>query len=201
VDVARRAQLVQCAVDAIAEVGYQKASLAEIARRAGITKGAIFYHFANREELFEAVFAHVLSTGSEFILTRVRAATTPREQLRAYVSAFAESIEVDPKAVQALFAIGQQHADEEGRSQFARNPELQEAALATLVDILRRGQEAGEFGEFNVRSMAMMMRATLEAMPTYAAVYPGLDLAAYSHDVIAFVERACGVAPARRRRS
>ena len=61
VDVARRAQLVECAIDAIADVGYRKASLAEIARRAGITKGAIFYHFANREELIEAVFAHVMT--------------------------------------------------------------------------------------------------------------------------------------------
>jgi AcrR family transcriptional regulator len=200
VDVARRAQLVRCAIDAIAEVGYQRASLAEIAKRAGITKGAIFYHFANREELIEAVFAQVITAGSNYLLPRIQAATTPLAQLRAYVSGFVEALDVDPKAIQVLYTIGQQHTDEQGRPRFLHDPALQQAALAPFEDILRRGQQAGEFGEFPVRSMAMMMRATLEAIPTFVIAYPGLDLAGYGRDLIAFFERACGVKPPRRRR-
>jgi AcrR family transcriptional regulator len=191
VDIARRAQLVRCAIDAIAEVGYQRASLAEIARRAGITKGAIFYHFANRDELIEAVFAEVITAGRDFMLPRIQTAETPREQLRAYVSAFVEALDVDPKAIQVLYTIGQQYIDEEGRSKFLYDPALQEAALAPLQDILRRGQEAGQFGEFSVRSMAMMMRATLEAIPTFVTAYPDLDLTTYGQDLITFFERAC----------
>jgi AcrR family transcriptional regulator len=199
VDVARRAQLVRCAIDAIAEVGYQRASLAEIARRAGITKGAIFYHFANREELIEAVFTEVLAAGTNFLLPRIQAAATPREQLRAYVSGFVDALGVDPKAIQVVYTIGQHFTDEQGRPRFLHDQALQEAALVTLVDILRRGQETGEFGEFDVRSMAMMMRATIEAIPTYVIAYPGLDLPGYGQDLITFFERACGVRPRRRR--
>jgi AcrR family transcriptional regulator len=193
VDVARRAQLIQCTIDAIAELGYQRASLAEIAKRAGITKGAIFYHFANREELIEAVFNHVITSGAEFLLPRVQAEPTPRGQLRAYVTAFVEALSVDPKAIRALYTIGQHHTDDEGRLRFLHDPALQEAAVAAFEDILRRGQESGEFGDFPIRSMALMMRATLEAIPTYASAYPDLDLTAYGQDLITLFERACDV--------
>lgn len=193
VDQARREQLVRCAIDAIAELGYHRASLAEIAKRAGITKGAIFYHFANRDELIRAVFTQVITAGSEYILPRVRAAETPRAELRAYVSAFVEALTVDPKAIQVLYSIGQNFTDEAGRSPCLHDPALQEAAIAPLADILRRGQEAGEFGEFTVRSMALMIRATLEAIPTFMTAYPDLDLAAYGQDLITLFERACAV--------
>ena len=44
-DLARRAQIAQCAAEAIAEVGYADASMAEIARRAGVAKSVVSYHF------------------------------------------------------------------------------------------------------------------------------------------------------------
>ena len=39
------------------EYGYQDASMRKIAVRAGITPGAIYKHFANKEELFGEIFA------------------------------------------------------------------------------------------------------------------------------------------------
>ncbi|MFL6144975.1 MAG: TetR/AcrR family transcriptional regulator [Labedaea sp.] len=181
----------RCAIDAIDAVGYHRASLAEIAKRAGITKGAIFYHFANRDELIEAVFTEVVTAGANFMLPRIQAAGTPREQLRAYVTAFVEALGVDPKAIRVLYLLGQHHTDDQGHPRFAHDAALQEAALAVYEDILRRGQECGDFGQFNIRSMAMMMRATLEAIPVYLIAYDTLDLHAYRDDLITFFERAC----------
>jgi AcrR family transcriptional regulator len=193
VDLARRAQLIECAIDAIADVGYQKASLAEIARRAGITKGAIFYHFTNRDELIEAVFGHVLTAGTDLIMSRVRAAETPRAQLRAYVGAFVESLHVNPRAIQVMFAIGQHLTDELGRPRMTHDTALQEAAVGPIEDILRRGREAGEFGEFPLRATALVIRSTLEAMPSHAIGYPDLDLDAYGRDLVTLFERMLGV--------
>lgn len=195
VDVARRAQLVRCTIDAIHELGYQRASLAEIAKRAGISKGAIFYHFANRDELIDAVFAEVVTAGGNYVLPRVRAATSPLGELRAYVTAFVEALDVDPKAIQVLYTLAQHLTDDQGRPRYLHNRALQEAAVAPLEDILRRGQTAGEFARFPVRSMALMIRATLEALPTYRTAYPDLDLPAYGRDLLTQFERACGVRP------
>jgi AcrR family transcriptional regulator len=50
-----RARLVDAAAAVIGEKGWDRTSLDEVAKRAGMTRGAIYGNFANREELFLAV--------------------------------------------------------------------------------------------------------------------------------------------------
>jgi AcrR family transcriptional regulator len=52
-----RAALIEAAAQVIAEKGYHHASLEEIAARAGMTRGAIYGNFKDREALFLAVVA------------------------------------------------------------------------------------------------------------------------------------------------
>ena len=53
--------LIDAAMDLFASYGYRGTSLARIARAAGVTKGALYWHFADKEEFFIAVVAKVLS--------------------------------------------------------------------------------------------------------------------------------------------
>jgi TetR/AcrR family transcriptional regulator, acrAB operon repressor len=51
-----RRDLMDIAIDCFARYGYQATSIDRIAKAAGLTKGAIYYHFKDKEELlFEAV--------------------------------------------------------------------------------------------------------------------------------------------------
>jgi AcrR family transcriptional regulator len=54
-----RARLLEAAMRLFAEVGYHAASNAAIADAARLTRGAMLYHFAGREELVEAAIAHI----------------------------------------------------------------------------------------------------------------------------------------------
>ena len=47
-------------MDLFASYGYRGTSLARIARAAGVTKGALYWHFADKEEFFLAVVRKVL---------------------------------------------------------------------------------------------------------------------------------------------
>jgi TetR/AcrR family acrAB operon transcriptional repressor len=47
-------------MDLFASYGYRGTSLARIARAAGVTKGALYWHFADKEEFFIAVVSKVL---------------------------------------------------------------------------------------------------------------------------------------------
>lgn len=180
----------QCTIESIDELGYARASLAEIARRAGITKGAIFYHFANRDELIEAVLAEVLQRGANHILPIVRAAQGPAEELRAYIRGFMEAMRVDPKVIRVLITIGPHLTDAEGKPKVTRDVAMQEAALAPIEDILLRGQQCGYFGQFTVRTMALTIRAALETLPERLTTWPGLDLDGYAEDLVALFDRA-----------
>lgn len=54
-----RARILDAAMRLFAEVGYHAATNALIADAAGLTRGAMLYHFATREELVEAAVGHI----------------------------------------------------------------------------------------------------------------------------------------------
>ena len=54
-----RARILDCALSLFAEIGYVAATNADIAERAGLTRGAMLYHFPTREGLTRAVADHI----------------------------------------------------------------------------------------------------------------------------------------------
>ena len=54
-----RARILDAAMRLFAEIGYHAATNAMIADAANLTRGAMLYHFASREELVEAAIAHI----------------------------------------------------------------------------------------------------------------------------------------------
>ncbi|MYT32986.1 TetR/AcrR family transcriptional regulator [Streptomyces sp. MspMP-M5] len=191
IEAARRAQLVDCAIAAIADVGLHRASLAEIARRAGITKQAIFYHFATRDELIHEVLAVATKQGAEFMAARSRQEPTPADELRAYIEANVEYIGSHRERVKALVAIAMNFTDEDGRSRLLPlDASVYGDSLAPLQDILQRGQEQGQFVEFNTRTMAMSIRAAIDAIGPQLNAMGDLDLDSYARDLVELFDRA-----------
>jgi AcrR family transcriptional regulator len=56
-----RSALVDSAVELFTKRGYAGTSLDEVAKRARVTKGALYHHFSGKQALFEAAFAKVES--------------------------------------------------------------------------------------------------------------------------------------------
>jgi AcrR family transcriptional regulator len=54
-----RARILEAAMRLFAEIGYHAAGNAVIAEAAKLTRGAMLYHFATREELVEAAIRHI----------------------------------------------------------------------------------------------------------------------------------------------
>lgn len=55
----RRAQLIEAAMTVISKKGYAGATTEAIARKAGLTKGALYFHFGNKEDIFFAVVKEI----------------------------------------------------------------------------------------------------------------------------------------------
>jgi len=60
-----RARIVAAVVDSIAELGFQRTTAAEIARRAGVTWGAVQHHFGGKDGILIAVLEDSFSRFAE----------------------------------------------------------------------------------------------------------------------------------------
>ena len=98
---ATRATLLEAATELFAQRGYAGVATEEIVRAAGVTRGALYHHFAGKLELFEAVYEQVEQGLVERIASSaMSAASDPLAALRAGAQAFLDACE-DP-AVQRI---------------------------------------------------------------------------------------------------
>ena len=78
IEAARRAQIIECAIETIATLGYVRASLAQIAKCAGISKSVITYYFHSKDELIEEVVKAIFTDAARFIWAGSRRSRPPR---------------------------------------------------------------------------------------------------------------------------
>ena len=77
----RPAEIVAAALEVFAEKGFAAARLDEIARRAGVSKGALYLYYETKQDLFEAVVRDALAPNVAQVQQAVAAADLPFEQL------------------------------------------------------------------------------------------------------------------------
>jgi AcrR family transcriptional regulator len=165
IEVARRAQIVECAIDTIASLGYAQASLNQIAERAGISKSVISYHFAGKDELIQQVIADVSAAGSAMMWPRVQAESTSAGMLRAYIQSHVDFMRTHPKHVAAVTEILTHNRSRAGNED-----------TTPLEQRLRQGQADGEFRQFSPRVMAWAIRAAIDEVGRRFVADPDLDL-------------------------
>jgi TetR/AcrR family fatty acid metabolism transcriptional regulator len=180
-ETARRAQIVDCAIDAIAEVGFAKASVDQIAKRAGVSKGVITYHFPSKEEIVDAVIEKVVSAGRIYMEPRIMAETSAAERLRAYIESDLEFIDAHRKPLIALVEIAMSARRADGS--LVIGPELLARRTASLEDLLRAGQRSGEFRRFDTRVMALTIIQAIDGVPPLLAREPDLDVKLHAKEL------------------
>ena len=100
---ATRSTLLRVARRLFTERGYATTSTTEIADRAGVTRGALYHHFAAKDDLFRAVFEQLEAEVAEQVAREALAGADPLEQLRLGSRAFLDAC-VDP-AVQRIVLL------------------------------------------------------------------------------------------------
>ena len=88
---ATRRALLDSAAGAFVDRGFADASLDEIARAARLTKGALYHHFAGKQDLFRAVFEEVEAEMIEAIRLAGAHESDPWRRLLAGIGAFLDA--------------------------------------------------------------------------------------------------------------
>lgn len=185
---ARRAQIVECAIDTMAELGYVRASLAEVAKRAGVSKGVISYHFAGKDELTEQVVIELYSRAGQLIGARIEQAPTAAAALRGYLEANLAFIQDNPDHVRVLADIVMNFRDDDGRPHYGVGDA--DGLLHHLEEILRYGQQTGEFRAFATRPMALVIRAAIDTASGQITMNPDFDIGSYTQELLTLFDLA-----------
>ena len=103
---ARRAQLLQTAIDVFAQMGIERAGHGDIAKRAGVSTATVFNYFPTRDALVNAVLAEI-----ELIVERMFASITdlsddPERRILQMAAAYQAMVEEQPAAVQTFLKWG-----------------------------------------------------------------------------------------------
>ncbi|MFF5972558.1 TetR/AcrR family transcriptional regulator [Streptomyces sp. NPDC012769] len=144
---ATRAKLYEAAVTLIAEQGFSATTVDEIAERAGVAKGTVYYNFKSKTELFEELLRH----GVALLTASLRAAaeeTAGRGGTR--VEALDAMIRAGLVFIDRYPAFTQLYVAELWRTGRAWNSTLlvvRQEAVAVVEGVLREGVAAGELSD------------------------------------------------------
>ncbi len=158
----RRAATVEAVVDLAAEQNPSDITTAAIAQRMGLTQGALFRHFPNKEAILQAVMSWV----SERLLSRIdkaiRDAGSPLGALEAVFMTHIDFIAEHPGVPRMLFGELQRSSESLPRRMVQTMIEHYRERLQRL---LTAGQALGELDpELDVQAAATLFVGTIQGL-------------------------------------
>jgi TetR/AcrR family transcriptional regulator, transcriptional repressor of bet genes len=187
---ARREQIIEAAIKTLDEIGYVKASLAQIASRAGISTALISYHFADKNDLMNHLLTKLIERSTAYILEKVRQQSTPQEQLNTFIVASLAYQGTHAAHNAALLEIIFNARTPDNTPYYKLGDEEDEPILQELEQILRNGQEQGFFGVFDVNVMSSMIQGAIGEYMPISRITKKVDLETYSSQLVNIINQA-----------
>lgn len=190
---ARREQIMEAAIQTLDEIGYVKASLAQIASRAGISTALISYHFADKNDLMNHLLTKLLERSISYILEKVGQETTPPERLNTFIGASLAYQGTHLAHNTALLEIIFNARTPDNVPYYKLSDEEDDPILQELQQILRDGQQQGVFRVFDVNVMSSMIQGSIGEYMPISAITKKVELETYSSQLIKIVNQALKV--------
>ena len=167
----RPAEILAAALGVFAERGFQAARLEEVAKRAGVSKGALYLYFETKADLFRAVVTDAISPNLERIKVMATADVTVEQALRMGVGMLARTVVTDRRitgVVKLVIAESRNHPE----LATIWHQTVVAPGVALITGLIAAGQARGEvrpgdprlfaFGVMGPMVLSMVWRETFE---------------------------------------
>jgi len=167
--------------DMFAEFGYDGTIMDDLAQRADVNKASIYYHFKNKEYLYEQCLTHQFKTVVDQTLIAVDQVQSTKDKLHRLIISFAQQADKNPQMPSILMrelASGGINMPANARKQLQR-------MLFQLRDILEMGVKEGVFNQLDAFSAHIMIMGSIcffisskpmrKAIESSTVVDPSLD--------------------------
>lgn len=137
-----RRRLVDEATRQFVERGFDGTSMQQIADACGVTKAALYYHYAGKAELLADIVRGYLAEVADVVTAGRQAGEGASGQMDAIVRGLF-ALPVESRAVMRLAMHDVRHLPDAERAAFVA--EYQARFIRPLVEVIEAGQAAGEF--------------------------------------------------------
>ncbi len=182
-----RILILRAAFDAFAEKGYDGTSMDDIVQRSGLSKGTLYWHFANKHDLFVETLNWGMRELDESITIAMQQVDRPvADRLREMFLLGTQVFTSDPRwtrLVASAFFLSAQSGE-------ARHVllDMYEQYIAMVDAALQQGIERGEFYPIDTHKVAIALMAGGDGIAFHSLLNPPWEVApvmeAFIHAVL-----------------
>ena len=166
-----RQKLLDAALPVFARNGFERATVDEIVREAGYSKGAFYVHFDAKEDLFWAMLEERISRQQEAFLQSLDESRTVEQNIQALLNTVFAIFRRDQQWA-ALFIEFAAHASRNEKVR-ARLAEMYHNWRGFTVETLKEGRAMGRIRtDIDIEFAATLMIALIEGMLMQARLAP-----------------------------
>ncbi len=171
----RRQQILDAAFLAFSENGYAKTTMDDIVRRSGLSKGTLYWHFKNKEELFVATLVSTFKEFDTMLDMLVDQDTPASERLRTLFMGVGLFIDQNRHIIGLLIdAFFQSYQTEPTQQAMQVFYEKYTGAVEAMI---RQGIERGEFRkDIDPHMTAISLMAGGDGIALYLMLDPAWDV-------------------------
>ena len=144
--------------------GYEGVSIGDIAKAAKLTKGALYWHFRGKEDLYLDCLRRLHALFNEYIFDPMRAQQDSVPRILALFAGLSRVLQ-DPRVVHGIAGYWLVPSRPEGDAFTDAQRKFEKTSVATLIETLRLGVEQGRFnfGD-DLEEMARAIISLVEAI-------------------------------------
>ncbi|MCY8484133.1 TetR/AcrR family transcriptional regulator [Bacillus atrophaeus] len=156
-------QIIDAAVEVIAENGYHQSQVSKIAKQAGVADGTIYLYFKNKEDILISLFKEKMGQFIERMEEEIKEKQTAKEKLALVITKHF-SLLADDRHLAIVTQLELRQSNLELRQKIN---DILKGYLNILESILTEGIESGEFKEnLDIRLARQMVFGTIDETVT-----------------------------------
>jgi AcrR family transcriptional regulator len=168
----RRTTIVNAAMEEFLEKGFERASMEAIANRAGISKGGVYHHFKNKDEVL-LYATRVFTVPVERMTDRLAGSKQVAEGLGNYISEYINHWITHPKELRFYFLSMNKAFQDKALIEAYENYTGQ--ILGFFEKLFQSGIDSGEFQALNTKQTAFSFISAIDGSLAYILLDKSLD--------------------------
>ncbi|OPH48822.1 TetR family transcriptional regulator [Paenibacillus ferrarius] len=159
-----KVKIIHAAVDVFSENGYHRASMDEIALRANVAKGTLYYHFPGKAQLFKTLVVQGFQEVIDKIRADLQADLTLEEQIRRIVRHNLDLFLESSGLAHIVFNELSNGIDQEVLEELKK---LRIDYIHFLAEVLEEGKQEGVLRDVNCQLAAAGIVGMLDSAANY----------------------------------